>query len=240
MEFYRLNLQKSEQQVSSLFLSTQKVYLNAFSTEPKPEALVRGLGTTWEILQNGFKYFPTILASHSPIQATLAIVRKRAIDPRKIARITNETYNTVKTHFSNKDVSTVMAARVSVPYCIAVAAVDGELTQKQFSPARLADPLVREVLNKTEVIADAELNALYPDKFPARVTITLNNGKSFQETIFSRRGSSRSTHLGRDRNQVSGERKRGAYITTGCQIVESYLRSPECWRYRRRCRTAAV
>ena len=169
-------------------LEHPKGYLNAFSTEPKPEALVRGLGTTWEILQNGFKYFPTILASHSPIQATLAIVRKRAIDPRKIARITNETYNTVKTHFSNKDVSTVMAARVSVPYCIAVAAVDGELTQKQFSPARLADPLVREVLNKTEVIADAELNALYPDKFPARVTITLNNGKSFQETILFPKG----------------------------------------------------
>ena len=64
-------------------------------------------------------------------------------------RVTNETYNTVKTHFSNKDVNTVMAARVSVPYCIAVAAVDGELTQKQFSRTRIADPLVTpKVLNK--------------------------------------------------------------------------------------------
>lgn len=169
-------------------LEHPKGYLNAFSAEPKPQKLVDGLGSTWEILQNGFKYFPTILASHSPIQATLAIVRKHAIDPAQIARISNETYNTVKSHFSNKDVSTVMAARVSVPYCVAIAAVDGKLTQAQFTPARINDPLVREVLAHTEVVADAELNRLYPDKFPARVTITLKDGKSFQETVLFPKG----------------------------------------------------
>jgi 2-methylcitrate dehydratase PrpD len=169
-------------------LEHPKGYLNAYSTEPKPDKLVEGLGTAWEILQNGFKYFPSILASHSPIQATLAIVTKHAIDPAEIARITNETYNTVKTHFSNKDVSTVMAARVSVPYCIAIAAIDGQLTQAQFAPARINEPLLRQVLANTEVIADAELNKLYPDKFPARVTITLKNGASFQETVLFPKG----------------------------------------------------
>lgn len=169
-------------------LEHPKGYLNAYSAEPKPHKLTHGLGTQWEILQNGFKYFPSILASHAPIQATLAIVKKHAIDPAEIARISNETYNTVKSHFSNKDVSTVMAARVSVPYCIAVAAVDGKLTQAQFAPARIDDPLVRQVLANTEVIADAALNALYPDKFPARVTVTLKNGVSFQETVLFPRG----------------------------------------------------
>jgi len=169
-------------------LEHPKGYLNAYSTEPKPHKLTEGLGTTWEILQNGFKYFPSILASHAPIQATLALVRKHAIDPAQIARISNETYNTVKSHFSNKDVSTVMAARVSVPYCIAIAAVDGKLTQAQFAPARINDPLLREVLAHTEIVADAELNQLYPDKFPARVTITLKNGASFQETVLFPKG----------------------------------------------------
>ncbi|MBI2292154.1 MAG: MmgE/PrpD family protein [Betaproteobacteria bacterium] len=169
-------------------LEHPKGYLNAYSTDPKPQALVAGLGSTWEILQNGFKFYPTILASHSPIQATLAIVRKHAIDPKQIARITNETYNTVKTHFSNQDVTGVMSARVSVPYCIAISAIDRELTQAQFALARINDPLVREVLARTEVIADAELNKLYPDKFPARVTIHLKNGTSLQETVLYPKG----------------------------------------------------
>jgi 2-methylcitrate dehydratase PrpD len=169
-------------------LEHPKGYLNAYSLEPNPAALTKGLGTEWEILQNGFKFFPSILASHSPIQATLAIVQKNAIDPERIARITNETYNTVLTHFSSKEVGSVMAARISVPYCIAVAAVDGALTQAQFDLARIKDKLVRQVLAVTEVIADAELNARYPTEFPARVTITMDDGRAFTETVLLPKG----------------------------------------------------
>ncbi len=169
-------------------LEHPKGYVNAYSLEPNLAALTKGLGTEWEILQNGFKYFPSILASHSPIQATLAIVQKRAIDPARIARVTNETYNTVLSHFSSKDVGSVMAARISVPYCIAVSAVDRALTQAQFDPARINDPIVRQVLARTEVIADAELNTRYPAEFPARVTITMEDGQSFTETVLLPKG----------------------------------------------------
>ncbi|MCA3364066.1 MAG: MmgE/PrpD family protein [Roseomonas sp.] len=169
-------------------LEHPKGYLAAFSLEPKAAALTAGLGTEWEILQNGFKYFPSILASHSPIQATLAIVAKHKPDPKRIISITNETYDTVKSHFSNKDVTSVMGARVSVPYCIAAAAVDGELTQGQFAPGRVNDALIRQVLARTEVVPDAELNKLYPAKFPARVTITLDDGTKLTETVLLPKG----------------------------------------------------
>ena len=169
-------------------LEHPKGYLAAFSLEPKAAALTAGLGTEWEILQNGFKYFPSILASHSPIQATLAIVAKHKPDPKRIVSITNETYDTVKSHFSNKDVTTLMGARVSVPYCIAAAAVDGELTQRQFAAGRVHDALIRQVLARTEVVPDAELNKLYPAKFPARVTITLDDGTKLTETVLLPKG----------------------------------------------------
>jgi 2-methylcitrate dehydratase PrpD len=169
-------------------LEHPKGYLAAFSLEPDAGALTKGLGTAWEILQNGFKYFPSILASHSPIQATLAIVATHRPDPARIARITNETYNTVLSHFSSKEAATVMAARVSVPYCIAAAAVDGALTQAQFAPGRIHDPMIRRVLERTDVIADPALNALYPANFPARVTITMEDGTSFQETVMLPKG----------------------------------------------------
>lgn len=169
-------------------LEHPKGYLAAFSLEPKAAALTAGLGTEWEIRQNGFKFFPSILASHSPIQATLAIVQNHAVDPRRIARITNETYRTVTTHFSSKEVGSVMAARVSVPYCIAVAAVDRALGQAQFAPARIDDPLVRQVLARTEVVADEALDRLYPANFPARVTIELEDGQRFTETVMLPKG----------------------------------------------------
>lgn len=160
-------------------LEHEKGYLAAYSPEPKADALVAGLGSTWEVLQNGFKYFPSILASHAPIQATLSLVQDHDINPADIASIKNETYSTVKSHFSSKAVTTSMGARVSVPYCIAVAALDRTVGQGQFAEARVARADVQSLLKNTDVIADAELTQLYPDKFPARVTITLRDGRTF-------------------------------------------------------------
>src|SRR5690606_20699315 len=158
-------------------LEHEKGYLNAYSLEPKPAALTSGLGTRWEILDNGFKFFPSILASHSAIQATLDIVSKHDVKPEQIASIVNETYATVRSHFSAKEVTTGMGARVSVPYCCAVAAVDRAVGQAQFAPERVLRKDVQGVLANTEVVAVDELTAQYPTKFPARVTITLRDGR---------------------------------------------------------------
>jgi 2-methylcitrate dehydratase PrpD len=163
-------------------LEHEKGYVNAYSFEPDLAPLTAGLGSEWEILQNGFKFFPSILASHAPIQATLAAVIGNDLKPDEIASVTNETYNTVKTHFSAKDVSTQMGARVSMPYCCAVAALDRAVGQAQFAPDRVLREDVQTLLANTEVVADAELNKLYPAKFPARVTVTTKDGRRFTET----------------------------------------------------------
>lgn len=158
-------------------LEHEKGYLNAYSLEPKSDVLTKGLGSQWEILENGFKFFPSILASHAAIQATLDIVSGHDIVPGQIASIVNETYATVKSHFSAKEVTNGMGARVSVPYCCAVAAVDRAVGQAQFAPERVLRKDVQEVLANTEVVAVDELTAQYPTKFPARVTITLRDGR---------------------------------------------------------------
>ncbi|MGA9864886.1 MAG: MmgE/PrpD family protein [Acetobacteraceae bacterium] len=165
-----------------------KGYARAYSENPDMAAPTRGLGTDWEILQNGFKWFPSILASHAPIQATLDIVIGNDVAPAEIDFITNETYATVKSHFSNKAVDTPMGARVSVPYCVAIAAMDRQVGQAQFAPERVRDPAVRDLLARTETVADPELTKLYPDKFPARVTIGLKDGRRLTETRYFPKG----------------------------------------------------
>lgn len=163
-------------------LEHDKGYLNAFSNDPNLAALTEGFGRTWEILENGFKFFPSILASHAAIQATLDVVTNHDVRAADIASITNETYETVKTHFSAKAVGTSMAARVSVPYCIAVAALDRQVGQAQFTPERVAAPDVGDLLARTEIVSVPELTALYPQKFPARVTVTLRSGRKLTAT----------------------------------------------------------
>ncbi|HRP77799.1 MAG TPA: MmgE/PrpD family protein [Aquamicrobium sp.] len=165
-----------------------KGYLAAYSLEPKPEMLSRGLGQEWMILDNGFKYFPSILASHSPIGAALDIVARHAPALRDIAAVTVRTYSTVKSHFSSKLVDATMAARLSVPYCVAVALVDGQVTQRQFDADRYRDATVRGVMDKVEIVADEELTKLYPEKFPAQVSVTMADGTVHSAEMYYPKG----------------------------------------------------
>lgn len=169
-------------------LGHEKGYLAAYSLEPHPEALTDGLGSRWEILENGFKPYPSILASHSPIGAALEIVTDRPMPAETIRAVEVRTYATVKSHFSSKDVGTPMAARLSVPYCVAIALVDREVTQKQFAPERFRDPRVRAVLERVEIVVDPELSPLYPEKFPARVIVTLTGGERLEATFLYPKG----------------------------------------------------
>jgi 2-methylcitrate dehydratase PrpD len=169
-------------------LGHAKGYLNAFSLEPQPEVLTATLGREWEIMNNGFKLYPSILASHSPIGASLDIVSRNVIRADQITSVRVNTYSTVKSHFSSKDVRTSMAARLSVPYCVAIALIDGQVTQRQFEEARFNDPAVRALLDKVEIVVDPELSPLYPEKFPARVVVETTSGESVESTFLYPKG----------------------------------------------------
>lgn len=169
-------------------LAHPKGYLAAYSLEPKMDVLTRGLGSTWEILQNGIKFYPSILASHSPIGASLEIIEKNQLQAKDIQSVAVHTYATVKSHFSSKDVQTEMAARLSVPYCVAAALVEGKITQDQFTSEKIKNSDIQNVLAVTEIIADPELSKLYPDKFPAHVVVTLKNGTQLEATYYYPKG----------------------------------------------------
>lgn len=171
-----------------VMLEHKKGYCQAYSKAPKLDRLTRGLGTTYELLTNGIKPYPSLLASHPPLDAVIKLVKENNLRPEDIVSIVNRTYNTVKTHFSNYDPKTVMAARLSVPYCIAVAAVKGRAGLEEFHEEVINEPAVQEMLKKVEIIADPELNKLYPEKFPAQVTITARNGNTYRHDVYSPKG----------------------------------------------------
>ena len=65
----------------------------------------------------------------------------------------------------------------SLPYCVAVALLDGAVTRASFDDARLRDPAIAALMKKVRVTEDATLSAQYPDGAPGRVTIRLTDGR---------------------------------------------------------------
>ena len=164
-------------------------YCHAYCREePKLEKLDAGLGTTWEILNNLPKLYPSLLASHCPIETTLRMVHEHGIQPENIKKITELTYNTVRTHFSNYHPESTMAAQFSVPYLIAAAAARGKMDLDSVTMETVKSAPVQEMLKKVEIVSTPEVNALYPEKFPAIVTIETVDGKTYKDEQYYPKG----------------------------------------------------
>lgn len=85
----------------------------------------------------------------------------------------------------------------SLPYCTAVALVDGDVTLNSFSDERLKDESLLGLVAKIKVLRDASLTARYPRGIPNRLVVTLNDGRKLTaENEFPR---------GHDQNPMSDQ-----------------------------------
>lgn len=167
-----------------VMLEHKRGYSYAYSPAgPKLEMLDKDLGKTWEILNNVPKPWPCILAAHPPIEAIQKIYKKHHINPKDIVRVTDRTYHAVIEKFACYTPPTTMAARLSVPYCVAVAALTGDNKLCDFTPEAIKAPDVQEMLKKVVIESDPELTAAFPDKIAAIVTIETADGAVYTETV---------------------------------------------------------
>src|SRR5439155_23370956 len=79
----------------------------------------------------------------------------------------------------------------SLPYCTAVALMDGDVTAAQFDDAHLTNPALLELVAKVKVHRDAALSKRYPAGIPNRLTIKLVNGRQLVREVEFPRGHAR-------------------------------------------------
>jgi 2-methylcitrate dehydratase len=65
----------------------------------------------------------------------------------------------------------------SLPYMLAVAALDGQLMPEQYVRERIARDDVQHLLRRVVVRAATDLSARFPAEHPARVRVTLDDGR---------------------------------------------------------------
>src|SRR5690606_15291526 len=76
----------------------------------------------------------------------------------------------------------------SLPYCIAVALVDGQVDLEQFSEERIADPNIHALMDRIHILRDAELTARYPEGIPNRLEVDLRDGSRLVKEVTFPRG----------------------------------------------------
>jgi 2-methylcitrate dehydratase len=152
----------------------------------KLELLTEGLGESWRIERCGMKAFPTEALTHTPISAVLDLVHEHDLAPdriaavhiRSLARAADILADPSKYDPQNKE-----TADHSLPYVIAAAIVDRQVTPRQFEPDRIADPVIRAQLRKVHVVADPEIERVFPKLQRVHVTIETTDGASFTRQL---------------------------------------------------------
>jgi 2-methylcitrate dehydratase len=159
---------------------------HVFGPEWKLNLLTEGLGESWRITQCGMKAFPTEALTHTPISAVLDIVKKndlhcdnvQKVQIRSLARAAD-----ILSDPSKYDPHTKETADHSLPYVIAAALVDRQVTPVQFTMEKIMEPKIREQLQKVEVVADAEIEKVFPALQRVIVNITTRDGKSYSKQL---------------------------------------------------------
>ncbi len=70
-----------------------------------------------------------------------------------------------------------------MPYITAIALIDGEITDRQFEPARFKDPQVWKFLENVKVQRNAELSAMYPEAVGNIVHVDLTDGRRLTRRV---------------------------------------------------------
>ncbi len=159
---------------------------HVFGPEWKLALVTEGLGDSWRITQCGMKAFPTEALTHTPISAVLDLVKQNDLKPDGIGKVQIRSLARAKDILSDPskyDPRTKETADHSLPYVIAAAIVDRQVTPAQLTSERIIDPLVRAQLKKVEVVADPEIEKVFPALQRAIVQITTSNGQSFTKQL---------------------------------------------------------
>ncbi|MGV3632877.1 MAG: MmgE/PrpD family protein [Pseudorhodoplanes sp.] len=147
--------------------------------------MLDALGETYEGAKVSFKPWPSCRGTHSFVEAALSLVKENAIDADRIARIDIK----VSPFFAvlceppaqKRRPKTAIDAKFSVPFTVAVALAQGDVTLRDFSQERLADP-------KLHALADKVHHAVEPgwtlaESTRGTLTLTIADGTSMTREV---------------------------------------------------------
>jgi len=153
------------------------------------DILTKGLGENFLINQCGYKAFPTEALTHQPITAALEVMKESNLEPKEVKEILVETTTRgadILSDPSKYKPTTKETADHSLPYCIAVAVVKSNVLPSDFEEDALRDPLVWSLLDKIEVVANPEIDNLFPKIKRAIVTIKTSKGEYKKQEDFAK------------------------------------------------------
>lgn len=170
-------------------LEQPKGFCRAYSDQPQLERLTEGLGMDFQINWTGLKPYACCRFYHAPIDAVLAIMKQGGISADEIDGMSVRTYALVANDRPHRAApNNVFDAKMSLRFCLSLAAYLGVPTVREFSEERIKDPRIVALARRVRIDADDGMTASYPESSPAEVTVTTKSGQRYSVLIQNPKG----------------------------------------------------
>jgi 2-methylcitrate dehydratase PrpD len=151
------------------------------------EHLLDELGTRWEITRNYFRLHACCNPVHPALDALRAALDELQPRTDDIERIEFATYRFASV-MRNPDPPNYFASKYSLPHAAAVMVVRGDTRHRAIDDSALADPAITALRARVSMAEDAAMSALVPTLKPAKVTLTLKDGRQITRAVDSHAG----------------------------------------------------
>jgi 2-methylcitrate dehydratase len=129
------------------------------------------------------KKFNAEIHSQSAIEGLLELKAEAGFEAAAVQQVELDTFD-VAYHIigggeegDKTRVSTKEEADHSLPYMLAVALLDGEVTPAQYRPERIAREDVQSLLRRVRIRAVPEYSGRFPERMPCRLKVSLRDGR---------------------------------------------------------------
>ena len=153
--------------------------------EPKFDSVLQDLGSYWHSRRVAFKPYPVGHLIVGPVEIVTQMLEERPIDWKDIDGVDIVTYKHAifRTGKYSTPESSYIDAHFSIPFCVAVALMDGTLTPRQLWKDRLRDRKVHELASRVTLTEDPAMSAAYPATWPVQVTVRLRDGEKITRRL---------------------------------------------------------
>jgi 2-methylcitrate dehydratase PrpD len=193
-----------------------------------PKFLADELGTRWEIIRNYFRLYACCNPIHPALdclQTALAALRP---EPDQVARIDIATYRFASV-MRNPDPPNYFASKYSLPHAAATMVVRGNAGFAALDDTALQDPAITALRHRVHISEEPAMTALAPGLRPARVTVTLTDGRSSTQACESHRGDFRQPFAEAEIRAKFRELAETVLVPEGAAQVERAIDRSEEW-----------
>ena len=149
-----------------------------------PAKLTAGLGERWAILETSFKFHASCRHTHPAADALLQAIQQHHLTADQIARVNAHVHQAaidVLRPVTNPQ--TVHQAKFSMPFVLALIALNGSAGITDFTAAALQNPAIRAFLPRVEMTLDPEIDRAYPERWIGLVELETVDGRHFVSRV---------------------------------------------------------